>query len=94
MDGILLEESLEKREVLLGCQMQANLNWQKQVLVLSGKLKKRLVGLAKLKYIVPAAIRKTITEGVFNSVLVYCLPLFGGMDNGDLKDFSKIQQLR
>ena len=85
MDGILLEESLEKREVLLGCQMQANLKWQKQVLVLSGKLKTRLVGLAKLKHIVPAAIRKTITEGVFNSVLVYCLPLFGGMDNGDLK---------
>ena len=91
MDGILLEESLEKREVLLGCQMQANLKWQKQVLVLSGKLKTRLVGLAKLKYIVPAAIRKTITEGVFNSVLVYCLPLFGGMDNGDLKDLQVLQ---
>ena len=91
MDGILLTESLDKSEALLGCQIQANLKWQKQVKVLLGKLRTRLVGLTKIKYVVPTAIRKTITEGIFNSVLLYCLPLFGGMDNGDLKDLQVLQ---
>ena len=36
-------------------------------------------------------VKKTISEGVFNSVLVYCLPLFGGMDVGDLRDLQVMQ---
>ena len=28
---------------------------------------------------------KTITEGLFNSVLLYCLPLFGGFDKGKIQ---------
>ena len=91
MDGILLEEDLEKCEFLLGCSIQANLKWQKQILLLLEKLRKRLVGLTKMKYLVPFAIRKTLTEGLFNSSLVYCLPLFGGLDTGDLKDLQVMQ---
>ena len=91
MDGILLTESLDKSEALLGCQIQANRKWQKQVQVLLVKLRTRLVGLTKIKYVVPSTIRKTITEGIFNSVLVYCLPLFGGMYNWDLKDLQVLQ---
>ena len=44
-----------------------------------------------MKYLVPFAIRKTLTEGLFNSSLVYCLPLFGGLDTGDLKDLQVMQ---
>ena len=64
---------------------------QKQASQLLGKLKKRLVGLTKLKFLAPYSIRKTIAEGVFNSILVYCLPLFGGMDDGDIKDLQVMQ---
>ena len=94
MDGILLTESLDKSEALLGCQIQANRKWQKQVQVLLVKLRTRLVGLTKIKYVVPSTIRKTITEGIFNSVLVYCLPLFGGMYNWDLKDLQVLTKTR
>ena len=35
---------------------------------------------------------KTITGGLFNSVLVYCLPLFGGCDNKfDMKATQVLQ---
>ena len=29
--------------------------------------------------------RKTIVEGVFNSVLCYCLPVFGGCNNAEIQ---------
>ena len=91
MDGIVLSEDNENTELLLGCHIQANLKWKKQVEVTMNKLKKRLAGLSKLKYICPYPIRKTITEGIFNSVMVYCLPLFGGLDVGDLRDLQVLQ---
>ena len=34
---------------------------------------------------------KTIAEGLCNSVLVYCLPLFGGCDKGDLQATQVLQ---
>ena len=91
MDGLLLQENSEQTENLLGCKIQANLKWQKQVQALHSKLRARLLGLGKLKSFAQAAIRKTITEGLFNSILVYCLPLFGGMDTGNLKDLQILQ---
>ena len=54
-------------------------------------MKTRLVGLLKLKFALSFSMRKAVTEGIFNSVLVYCLPLFGGMDVGDLKDLQVVQ---
>ena len=36
-------------------------------------------------------MRKTITEGLFNSVLVYCFPLYGGMNSGDMNDLQVMQ---
>ena len=86
MDGSILEEAEEKCEVLLGCNIQANLKWKNQVFMLSGKLRNRLVGLTRMKSFAPYSVRKTLAEGLFNSSLVYCLPLFGGLDTGDLKD--------
>ena len=71
MDGIQLEHSKEKSELLLGCQLEPGLKWHIQVEELVKKLKKIIFGLAKLKFIVPYTFRNTLTLGMFNSVLVY-----------------------
>ena len=34
---------------------------------------------------------KTICEGWFNSILVYCLPLYGGCDQSELNDLQVLQ---
>ena len=85
MDGINLEESEDKSEILLGIKIQNNLEWSGQVEELKGKLKKSLGGLANLKYIMGSSSKKNIVEGVFNSVLCYCLPLFGECNSSDIK---------
>ena len=91
MDGIHLEENNEKCEALLGVSVQFNLKWHKSIENLKDKLMKRLAGLTKLRFIVPFIILKTITQGIFNSVLIYCLPLFGGLDKDQLGDLQVLQ---
>ena len=91
MDEVALTESKEKCELLLGVQIQSDLKWHVQVKELVGKLRKRLAGLRKLKYLVPYPIRKMICQGIFNSVLVYCLPLFGGCNVSELKNLQTLQ---
>ena len=91
MDSIILEENVERCEALLGVKIEYNLKWQKTLDDLHSKLKKRLAGLFKLRYIVPFAMLKVITQGIFNSVLVYCLPLFGGCDKADLHSLQVLQ---
>ena len=76
MDGVRLENSQEKSEFLLGCELQPNLKWSSQVEMLLKNLRSMLVALTTIRYIVPFHIHDTITIGIFNSVLVYCLPLF------------------
>ena len=71
--------------------MESNLKWHAQIDKLVKKLKKRLVGLVTLKYIVPYHTRNTITLGMFNSVLVYCLPVFGGCDKTEIKQLQVLQ---
>ena len=58
---------------------------------LQKKLKKRIAGLAHLKFILPYQLRKIVSEGMFNSVLGYCLPLFGGCNIGDIRDLQVLQ---
>ena len=91
MEGFALSEGVDKFELLLGVQIQANLKWHEQIKFLHEKLKTRLAGLMKLKYIVQRNTMKTITEGLFNSVLVYCLPLFGGCDKGEIQATQVLQ---
>ena len=91
MDGVQLQEEAGGCELLLGCQMQANMKWHSQVNNLLKKLRTRLTGLMHIKYILPYQTRKTVTEGIFNSVLVYCLPLFGGCDVGQVRDMQVLQ---
>ena len=91
MDNVVLEENQTKCEQLLGCQVESNLKWHAQIANLTAKLGKRLAGLEKIKFIAPLAVRKRVAEGIFNSVLVYCLPLFGGSDIGHIKDIQILQ---
>ena len=78
LGGIQLEESPAKSEVLLGCKVQANLKWNLHIEMVISKLGKRISGLAHLRYICPLKVKKFVTEGIFNGVITYCLPLFGG----------------
>ena len=91
MDGFHLEESQEKCETLLGCQISANLKWHDQVQELLKKLKNRLTGLAHIRFVLPYHYRKIVSEGLFNSILGYCLPLFGACDMGELRDLQVLQ---
>ena len=84
MDGVRLEESLEKIELLLGVNMQCDLKWSEQIVALNSKLKTRLTGLGKLKSVMERQIKKAIVQGVFNSVLCYCLPLFGSCNQSEV----------
>ena len=91
MDGISLTESKDKVETLLGCQIEPGLKWHKQVDELLKKLQKRLTGLANLRSIIPFNLRKRITEGMFMSVLAYCLPVFGGCDKYEIEAIQVMQ---
>ena len=78
MNGIVLGESKDDCEVLLGCFIESNLKWHMHIENLLSKLQLRLGALENLRGFVPIGIRKQIVEGIFNSVLIYCLPVFGG----------------
>ena len=84
MNGVIIKEENNKPEVLLGCKIQSNLKWESQVLGVLGKLKSRLAGLKKIQHIAPFDVKKIVAQGVFNSILLYCLPLYGGIDKSRL----------
>ena len=91
MDNVLLKEAPSKSEALLGCIIDSNLKWKSHIDMLTSKLVKRLSSLSHLRYICPFKVRKTISKGLFNSVIVYCLPVFGGMGSSLVKDIQKLQ---
>ena len=51
----------------------------------------RLNDLRHLKYICGFSIKKMVAEGCFNSVLMYCLPLFGGLEKYQVKEIQILQ---
>ena len=55
------------------------------------KLTHRLGALSGLQYIAPFEVKKSVAEGVFTSLLVYCLPLFGGTEDQNVKDLQVLQ---
>ena len=57
------------------------------------KLKTRLAGLDHLRFVMGRNNKKTIVEGVFNSTLCYCLPLFGGCNVSEVHALQ-VQQNR
>ena len=91
MDNINLEENSERVESLLGIQLEFNLKWNKTIEKVQLKLKKRLAGLTRLRFLVPLNTLRIISQGIFNSVLVYCLPLYGGCDKSELRSLQVLQ---
>ena len=87
----MLEESEDKFETLLGCQIEPHLKWHRQIEELLKKLQKRLTALQNLREIIPFHLRKRITEGIFTSVLSYCLPVFGGCDKFEMEAMQIMQ---
>ena len=79
MDQVLLQEDSNKSEILLGCRIQGNLKWDKHVVDVMDKLKIRLTGLRNIQHIAPFHVKKMVIEGIFNSAIAYCLPLYGGI---------------
>ena len=77
--------------MLLGVYIQPDLKWSKQVSELKNKLKKRLAGLNMLRSIFPYSTMKTIAQGIFMSMLAYCLPVFGGCDKTELNTLQVLQ---
>ena len=91
MDGVQITSSEEQSELLLGCELQPDLKWRIQIEKLLAKLKKRLVGLTSLKYVLPFPTRNQVTLGMFNSTLIYCLPVFGGCYASEIKQLQVLQ---
>ena len=91
MDGLVLEESEVRCDSLLGIEIDSNLKWHSQIGKLVKKLKDRLAGLAHVKFVLPYQLRKSVSEALFNSVLGYCIPLYGGCDLGELRDLQVLQ---
>ena len=91
MDGVILREDPNGSEVLLGCHIQANLKWDKQVSAVIDKLNTRLTGLRTIQGIAPFHVKNMVIQGVFNSIIVYCLPLYGGIDKGKLRSLQLLQ---
>ena len=71
--------------------LESNLKRNTQISVLTKKLRARLVGLTSLNYIVPCRTRNTITMGMFNNILVYCLPLYDGCTATQLHSIQVLQ---
>ena len=91
MDGVQIKVAEDDRESLLGVEIQSSLKWNLHIESLVSKLKSRLAGLDKLKSIMGRDQKKKIFQGVFNSVLSYCLPLFGGCSKQDLGKLQILQ---
>ena len=92
MDEVVIKEDKSRKdELLLGCYISADLKWNKQIAELKKRLKLRLNSLLYLQHIATLKTKKAIAEGIFHSVMLYCLPLFAGCERNNLKDLQVLQ---
>ena len=91
MDNSNLQEGSDKKELLLGCTFQANLKWHSHITQLKSKLSSRLAALSCIKYSASFAVKKNVAEGIFISILTYCISLFGGTESSCLKELQILQ---
>ena len=77
MDSVHLNETGRGVETLLGVRIMSNLKWREHVLNLKSRLQSRLCGIQKLRNVLPTSKLKLVAEGVFTSILYYCIPLWG-----------------
>ena len=81
-------------ENLLGIIVQADLKWTNYDDELKTELQGRLQGLQIVRNIVNSMqIRKQVAESLFMSILVYCIPVWGGCEKKDLHDLQVLQNV-
>ena len=94
MGGFALGQSIVQSENLLGVTIQSDLKWTRHVDELKAKLQARLQGLQTVRNIVNCMkVRKQVAEGIFTSVLVYCIPVWGACEKKDLGDLQVLQNI-
>ena len=91
MDGLQLHESEDKNEKILGVHFQSNLKWTRQCQEVQLRLKCRLVGLRKIQNVLPLDKRKIVAQSIFQSVLSYCISVWGGTAKRDIESLQVIQ---
>ena len=91
MDGHVLLESDDKKEKLLGVTFQFDLKWGSHIVELQRKLKDRIFGLCQTRRYISQDFRKVLAEGLFTSVLTYCMPVWGGTDKGHIQELQVLQ---
>ena len=89
--NIRLQESEDKCENILGVIFQRDLKWNKQVLAVCAKLKQRLGGLSKIRHVANTRTKKLVADGIFTSILTFCIPVWGGMDQNSLRRLQILQ---
>jgi len=89
MDNLELIQTTS--ENVLGCYIDNNLKWKSQINYLCRKLMQRIACLSQLKFVRSFKPRKMIANGLFNSVLMYCMPVWGGCD---IQDINRLQILQ
>ena len=67
------------------------MKWTRHISDLKRRLSNRIAGVYSIRKAIPLKTLKIICQGWCNSILVYCLPLFGGCAKGDLVDLQVIQ---
>ena len=91
IDNTRLERSDSDFENVLGVSLQQNLKWTKHVQNLQSKLKVRLAGLRKIRNILSFDRRNQVAKAIFESVLIYCIPAWGGTSKGNIEDLQVLQ---
>ena len=91
MDGHTLLESEDRKEKLLGVTFQSDLKWHSHIIDLQRKLKDRIFGLNQTRWFTSEKFRKILAEGLFTSVLTYCMPVWGGTDKGHVQELQVLQ---
>ena len=93
LNDVHLSESLNGSEKLLGVQIMPSLKWAEHIAHLKGKLKVRVVGIQKLRFVLPTCKLKLVAEGIFNSLLTYCIPLWGCCESSDIRSLQVLQNV-
>ena len=93
INNVHLSESLNGSEKLLGVQIMPSLKWAEHIAHLKGKLKLRVVGIQKLRFVLPTCKLKLVAEGIFNSLLTYCIPLWGCCEASDIRSLQVLQNV-
>ena len=91
MNGLELSESESNCEMLLGVVFETNLKWNKHVQQLQKKLKDRLSGLRKVRFLVNMKHRKILAESIVQSVLTFCITVWGGTGKGNVEQLQVLQ---